>query len=96
MKPFKNVRGYRVYLLVPDVVASKIHMTDDVKKSVIEAKMEDFRKLKVYAVGDAVIDIKEGDVVMIDDRVLANSHPVAINKELSVFIVNVNDISHIW
>ena len=97
-KPFKKVRGYRVYLLVPDVATSKIHMTEDVKRSVIEAKLEDFKKLKVYAVGEAVSesDVKEGDEVMLDDRVLINSRPVSIDKDTNVIIANVNDIHHIW
>jgi len=95
-----KVRGYRVYLIAPEIPETKIQISEETKESLLKERLELFRKLKVYAVGESISDIKEGDEVMVDVRalpsMLANGSVVKLDNNISVIIVNANDICHIW
>lgn len=95
-KPFKKLRGYRVYLVAPSVSTGKIELSSQAKKSVQKDMITEFMRLKVYAVGDAVTDIKEGDEVLVIDIALNNAPFIELTKDLTVILINVNDIVHVW
>lgn len=95
-KPFKKLRGYRVYLVAPPVPTGKIELSSQAKKSVQKDMLTEFMRLKVYAVGDAVTDIKEGDEVLVTDTALNNAPIIDLSNDVSVILVNVNDTVHVW
>ena len=95
-KPFKKLRGYRVYLVAPPVPTGKIELSSQTKKSVQKDLVTEFIRLKVYAVGDSVTDIKEGDEVLVQDFALNNAPYIELTKDLTVILINVNDIVHVW
>lgn len=95
-KPFKKLFGYRVYLLAPEIGSSKVVLSGEAKKEVVKAKMKDFMRLKVYAVGSLVDSVKEGDEVLIGDRALSNSPIIDLTDDLSVILIDVHEIIHIW
>lgn len=95
-KPFKKLMGYRVYLLAPEVTSEKVYLSEAAKKELAKSRMKDFMKLKVYAVGESVTGINEGDEVLVGDVALSNAPIIELEEGLSVILINVNDICHIW
>ena len=50
----------------------------------------------MYAVGDLVTDIAEGDKVMVDPQALQNASVISISDAKKVILVSPFDIIHIW
>ena len=98
-KPFKKLKGNRVYIKYIPEAKTDIIMSAEAKEELLQERIKRMYRLKVYAVGDAVTDpdIKEGCEVMIDPSALMRK-PVLfeIEEGVEVFCVNVLDISHIW
>ena len=96
MKPFKKVLGKRVYLELPDMPDSAVILSDGAKKELLEAEKAKLLKLKVYAVGDQVTSVEEGDVIMADPRALMNAPTISVGDGVKVIIIEEYDVSHIW
>ena len=96
MKPFKKLFGNRVYLEIPKVPESSVILSEEAQKNWIEQQKLALNRFKVYAVGDGVTTIKEGDEVAVDMLSLQRNAPLRLNKELEVLQVSVFDIAHLW
>jgi hypothetical protein len=96
MKEFKKLRGNRVYLNIPEFKESPIYLTEELKQAFIEDEKKKYTSLEVYAVGDLVTDIEEGDKVMVDPQALQNASVINISDEKKVILVSPFDIIHIW
>lgn len=53
-------------------------------------------KLQVYAVGDLVKDVVEGDYVLVDPNVLSKGLLIPLVEDKQVLLVSYFDIVHIW
>ena len=95
VKEFKKVFGNRVYLILPKQPVTNIELDGETKKAVFEKMLENMDKLKVYAVGESVIDVKEGDEVYIDPK-RAQMYTRLVLKDKSLLIVPSFDIMHVW
>ena len=93
-KPFKKLFGYRVYLLAPKIESKNVILSDKAKRELIESRMSEFMKLEVYAVGDAVKTVKEGDIVLVGN--VANAPVINLTDSLSVILVDVHSIIQVW
>ena len=94
-KPFKKLKGNRVYLEMPELKKGKIILTDSALKEMYET-IKNKERFKVYAVGESVSDLQEGDEVRVDSRGLMSGEVVKLSEELTVLQVSVFDIAHIW
>lgn len=94
-KLFKKLLGHRIYLLAPEVKTEKIHLSEKAKKEIAAERMRDFMRLKVYAVGEAVTGLNEGDEVLVGDVALSNAPMIDLNG-LTVILISYHDIVHIW
>ena len=95
-KEFKKLRGNRIYLEIPPKKESPIHLTPELEASLIKEERAKYRKLKVYAVGDLVSDIKEGDEVLADPSALQKADVIPLSDEKDVLLMSPFDIIHIW
>ena len=95
-KPFKKLFGNRVFLEIPEMPKSNILLSEEAQKAWVEEHKMTLNKFKVYAVGDTVSTIKEGDVVGVDMIVLTRTQGLKLTKELEVLPVSIFDISIIW
>lgn len=93
-KPFKKLFGYRVYLLAPKVDSKNIHLSEEAKRELMKSKVKDFMRLRVYAVGTSVETVKEGDEVLVEN--VTNAPVIELADDLSVILVDVHNIVHIW
>lgn len=95
-KPFKKLLGNRVYLNMPTIPESNIILSKEVQQSLIAAEQEKYQKLMVYAVGDIVTNITEGDKVLVDPNALQAAPVIKLSETLSVIMVSPFNIAHIW
>lgn len=66
MEHYKSLRGNRILLNYPDLEESNLILDKATKEAIKEEQVSKFDRLTVYAVGDAVTDIKPGDEVFMD------------------------------
>lgn len=95
-KPFKTLLGNRLYVIAPEVTSDKIHLSNSAKKEMAKLKMKDLMRLKVYAVGDSVKGIVEGDEILVSDIALSTAPIIDLEKDLSVILISYFDVVHIW
>jgi hypothetical protein len=95
-KEFKLLRGNRIYLEMPPEKNYGIVLDEETKALVEKDKMREWGKLKVYAVGELIQDIKEGDLVMIDPNSVSRVVKIELSPKRTVLLVSTFDIAHIW
>jgi hypothetical protein len=102
-KEFKQLRGNRIYLELPEEPVSNIHLDEESKKLLEAEKLKKWGRLKVYAVGTAVnsgtdeeFHIKEGDEIMIDPSSVAKVIKIPISDIKTVLQISSFDVNHIW
>lgn len=99
-KEFKKLFGQRVYLEFPDMPKSNILLDAKSKKEIKEEYLKTISRLKIYAVGDGVTHLKEGDEVMVDPIVFNPDNPkmriVDLSETKSVLLISIFDIIHLW
>jgi hypothetical protein len=91
-----KLRGNRVYLELPKREESLIELTPELEETRAKEEIKKFNRLKVYAVGDAVLDLKTGDEVLVMPDALTKASIVPLSDELSVLLVSSFDICHVW
>ena len=64
-KPFKQLRGRTILLDVPKRKESAIQLSAKDEDIIMQEAMKMWSKLTVYAVGDRVEEVKEGDKVYV-------------------------------
>ena len=96
MKPFKKLFGNRVYLEIPKIPESNIVLSEEAQKNWVEQQKLALNRFKVYAVGDTVTSIQEGDEVAVDMPALQRTIVVKLTNEIEVIQVSLFDISMVW
>jgi hypothetical protein len=95
-KEFKQLRGNRIYLEIPEEPKSSIHLDEESKAALEAEKMKKWGRLKVYAVGNLIEDIKEGDEIMIDPSAVSKAVKVPLSLDREVIMISTFDVAHIW
>lgn len=93
---FKKLKGCRIYLEIPEFKESPIYLTEELKEAFILEEKKKYTKLKVYAVGDNVNDVEQGDVVLVDPAALQEAPVISLSDEKKVILISSFDIIHIW
>jgi hypothetical protein len=95
-KTIKKVLGNRLYLEMPADLKTNIHLDNATKRAIQEERMRTWGRLKVFAVGDTINDIKIGDEVMIDPTAVEKVRQIPISPTEMVLLVSYFDIAHVW
>ena len=53
-------------------------------------------RLTVHSVGTAIMDIKQGDVVLVDPEALSKARMIPLSEDETVLLVSPFDVIHIW
>ena len=94
---FKKLLGRRVYLEIPIEKVSSLAYIDEETRAMLEAeRLKQFGRLTVYAVGSDVVDLQEGDEVMIDPGSVTKVLKIPLSMDKEVLLVSIFDICHIW
>lgn len=90
-----KVLGKRVYIELPKKEESKLIVDSNTKEALNKELLKKMSRLKVFAVGADITEIKVGDEVLIDPSALARS-PIVTIDDKEVLLVNYLDIIHVW
>ena len=96
-KFFEKLHGNRVYLELPQEDKSKkIIVDENTKDALNQALLQKLSRVRVFAVGDVVTNVQEGDIVLVDPSVLSKAYVVPLSDDVKVALVNSYDIIHTW
>jgi len=95
-KEFKLLRGNRIYLEIPEEPKSSLHLDKESADAIEAEKMKKWGRLKVYAVGNLIEDIKEGDEIMIDPSAASKIVKIPLSLDREVLMISTFDVAHIW
>lgn len=95
-KEFKKLIGNRIYVELPKKEESKLIVDENTKEALQKEMLKKMSKLKVYAVGDLVSNIIEGDVILVDPSALSKSHVISLSDDKDVLLISPFDVIHVW
>ena len=96
-KPFKQLRGRTILLDVPKRKESAIQLSAKDEDIIMQEAMKMWSKLTVYAVGDRVEEVEEGDKVYVRTSALnmETVERIDIDGEVKL-VLNEGDVVIIW
>jgi hypothetical protein len=96
-KPFKQLRGRTILLDVPKKKESVIKLSAKDEDTIMQEAMKMWSKLTVYAVGDRVEEVKEGDQVYVRTAALnmETVERIDIDDEVKL-VLNEGDVIIVW
>jgi len=96
-KPFKQLRGRTILLDVPKKKESVIKLSAKDEDTIMQEAMKMWSKLTVYAVGDRVDEVKEGDKVYVRTAALnmETVERIEIDGEVKL-VLNEGDVVIVW
>lgn len=95
-KLFKSLLGNRIFLIMPKQEDQKIIVDENTKEALQKEFNKRMQKATVYAVGETVSNIAVGDVVLVDDKALAQASVIPLDDETKVILVSPFDVIMIW
>mgnify|MGYP000237531021 FL=1 len=96
-KPFKSLRGRTILVNVPKRKESSIQLSAKDEDAIMADAVKMWNKLTVYAIGDKVEDVKEGDQVYIRTSSLNMEVVERIDVDGEVkLVLNEGDVVIIW
>lgn len=88
--------GNRIYLEIPKKEESKLIVDENTKEALEKEMYKKMSRLTVHSVGTANMDIKAGDVVLVDPQALQKAPLIPLSDEESVLLVSPFDVIQIW
>jgi hypothetical protein len=95
-KEFKKLIGNRIYVELPKKEESKLIVDENTKEALQKEMLKKMSKLKVYAVGDLVTNVIEGDMILIDPSALSKAPLIPLTDEKDVLLISPFDVIHVW
>jgi hypothetical protein len=97
MKPFKQLRGRTILLSIPERKKSGLELSAKDEEAMMQEAAKLWSKLTVYAIGDKVEDVKEGDQVYVRTSSLNMETVERIDIDGSVkLVLNEGDVIIVW
>jgi hypothetical protein len=93
---FKKLKGNRIYVTIPKKEDSKLHVDENTKEALNRELLAKMSRLTVYAVGDSISDIEEGDVILVDPSKLSTALLIPLTESKNVMLISYFDVIHIW
>ena len=97
MKPFKKLRGRTILLSVPERKKSGLELSAKDEEAMMQEAAKLWSKLTVYAVGDKVEEVQEGDQVYVRTSALnmETVERIDIDGEIKL-VLNEGDVIIVW
>jgi ABC-type Na+ efflux pump permease subunit len=93
---FKKLKGNRIYVTIPKKEESKLVVDENTKEALNRELLAKMSKLTVYAVGDGISDVEEGDVILVDPSKLSTALLIPLTEDKTVMLISYFDVIHIW
>ena len=88
--------GNRIYLEMPKEEESKLIVDENTKEALQKEMYKKMSKLKVHSIGTATMDIKVGDVVLVDPISLQKAPLIPLSDTEDVLLVSPFDVIMVW
>jgi hypothetical protein len=88
--------GNRIFLEIPKKEESKLIVDENTKEALGKEMLKKMSKLTVHSVGDLVMSVKKGDVVLVDPQALQKAPLIPLSDDEQVMLVSPFDIIIIW
>ena len=88
--------GNRIYLQIPQKEESKLIVDENTKEALEKEMYKKMSRLTVHSVGTANMDVKAGDVVLIDPQALQKAPLIPLSDEENVLLVSPFDVIMVW
>jgi hypothetical protein len=96
-KPFKKLRGRTILLSIPERKKSAIELSAKDEDMIMQEAVKMWNKLTVYAIGDKVEEVQEGDQVYVRTSALNMETVERIDVDGSVkLVLNEGDVIIVW
>lgn len=96
-KPFKLLRGRTILISVPERKKSSIELSAKDEEAMMQEAAKLWSKLTVYAIGDKVEEVKEGDQVYVRTSALNMETVERIDIDGSIkLVLNEGDVVIVW
>jgi len=95
-KEFKKLIGNRIYVEMPKKEESKLIVDENTKEALQKEMLKKMSKLTVYAVGDLVTNVAEGDTILIDPSALSKAPLIPLSDDKDVLLISPFDVIHVW
>ena len=96
-KPFKLLRGRTILLSVPERKKSALELSSKDEEAMMQEAAKLWSRLTVYAIGDKVEDVKEGDEVYVRTGALNMETVERIDIDGSIkLVLNEGDVIIVW
>jgi hypothetical protein len=97
MKPFKKLRGRTILLSVPERKKSALELSAKDEEAMMQEAAKLWSKLTVYAIGDKVEEVQEGDQVYVRTSALNMETVERIDIDGNVkLVLNEGDVIIVW
>jgi hypothetical protein len=91
----KSLRGKRILVTIPETKKSAVELSAKDEEAIMQEAMKKWRKLEIFAVGDEVVDLKEGDKVYIQTYALETGEKIDIDGKVKILVPD-NSVAIIW
>lgn len=88
--------GNRIYLEIPKKEESKLIVDENTKEALEKEMYKKMSRLTVHSVGTANMDVKAGDVVLVDPQALQKAPLIPLSEDEQVLLVSPFDVIMIW
>ena len=88
--------GNRIYLEIPKKEESKLIVDENTKEALEKEMYKKMSRLTVHSVGTANMDVKAGDVVLVDPQALQKAPLIPLSDDENVLLVSPFDVIQIW
>ena len=88
--------GNRIYLEIPKKEESKLIVDENTKEALEKEMYKKMSRLTVHSVGTANMDVKAGDVVLVDPQALQKAPLIPLSDDENVLLVSPFDVIMIW
>jgi hypothetical protein len=95
MRPFSKLKGRRILVEVPELKKSALQLTEKDEEAIMADAMKLWSKLTLYAVGDKVEELNEGDLVYITTEALQRAEKVEIDGSIKLMLSE-GDVALVW
>ena len=88
--------GNRIYLEIPKKEESKLIVDENTKEALEKEMYKKMSRLTVHSVGTANMDVKPGDVVLVDPQALQKAPLIPLSDDDNVLLVSPFDVIMVW
>lgn len=91
-----QLKGNRIFLNIPKKEETKLIIDHNTKEDLEKEMFAKMKKLVVHSVGGNILDIKPGDIVLVEASGLRKAEIIPLSDAEDVLMINYYDVIGVW